>query len=116
MFSTSFSTVAAELATAAGSLRASTTLLQQALDLVHDPRGNLVLRGLRQLPLAVVRHEGDRVVGRVEADAGSSHVVVDDEIDVLVGEHSPLPVEARLPGLGAEAHEHLPVSFLLTEQ
>src|SRR5512132_2624464 len=107
MFATSFSTVAAELATAAGSLRASTALLQQALDLIHDPGGDLVLRRLRQLALAALRHERDGVVGRIEADAGSGHVVVDDEIDVLVGEHPALPLEPRRARLGAEADENL---------
>ena len=51
-FATSFSTVAAEIATAAGSLCASTALLQQALDLVHDPGRDLVLRRLLELALA----------------------------------------------------------------
>ena len=51
--------------------------------------------------------QGDLVVGAVEADVGASHIVVDDEIDVLVVQHRPLALEPVRTVLGAERDEHL---------
>src|SRR5918995_5045306 len=110
------SRVSADEATAAGSLRASTApLLEQALDLVHDPSGDRVLGGLGEPALAGPGQQRHLVVGRVEADAGSGHVVVDDEIEVLVCEHPPLALEPSLPHLGAEADEDLAVALAFAE-
>src|SRR5688572_7143735 len=109
------SSVSADEASAAGSLRASTALLEQALDLVQDPGGARVLRCPRAPPVARLRQQRHLVLGRVEADAGSGHVVVDDEIEVLVCEHPPLALEPRLPHLGAEADENLAVALALAE-
>ena len=47
---------------------------------------------------------------------GIGHVVVDDQIEVLVCEHPPLPLQAGLAHFGAEPDQHLPVSLLLAEQ
>ena len=57
----------------------------------------------------VVRDQQHLVVGALEADVGSAHVVVDDEVDVLLGEHRTLARETVLPALGAERDEHLAV-------
>ena len=57
--------------------------------------------------LAVAGDEHDLVVGAVEADVVPPHVVVDDEIDVLVVEHRPLALETGVAVLGAERDEHL---------
>src|SRR5688572_16594219 len=109
------SSVSADEATAAGSLRASTACLEQALDLVDDPGSDLLLRSAGKLALAGLREQRHGVFGGVEADPRNRHVVVDDEIEVLVCEHPPLAVEAGASRLGAEADEHLPVPLLLAE-
>jgi hypothetical protein len=62
-----------------------------------------------------VRHEDDLVVLGVEADVVAAHVVVDDEIHVLVRQHRAFPREAVLPALGAEGDEHLPFASGRTE-
>src|SRR5918994_3700407 len=110
------SSVSADEATAAGSLRASTApLLEQTLDLVHDPGRDRVLGSLGEPPVAGLRQQRHLVVGRVEADAGNGHVVVDDEIEVLVCEHPPLALQPGLAQLGAEADENLAVALAFAE-
>ena len=68
-------------------------LLEQPLDLVEDRAGDRTLRRLPDGPIAVVTDEHDLVVLAVEADVVAAHVVVDDEIDVLVRQHRPLACE-----------------------
>ena len=71
----------------------------------RDPR----LRRLGDALLPLARDQDHLVVLRVEADVGSGHIVVDDEIDVLVREHRALPLEPALAALGAEGDDHLAV-------
>src|SRR3954469_1310172 len=105
-FSTMRSTVRADVAASTG--RGSVDIEQRDRLVEHggrDPR--LRLLGDALLPLA--RDQEHLVVLRVEPDVGSGHIVVDDEIDVLVRKHRALPVEAALAPLGAERHDHLAV-------
>src|SRR3954454_8597831 len=105
-FSTMRSTVRADVAasTALGSVD-----IEQRNRLVEhrgrDPR----LRRLGDALFPLARDQEHLVVLRVEADVGSGHIVVDDEIDVLVREHRALPLEAALAALGAEGDDHLAV-------
>src|SRR5918992_495342 len=90
------------------SVRCSAT--DEPFDLVDDRGGDRRLRRLADAALAVVADEDDLVVQRVEADVLAAHVVVDDEIDLFVGQHAPLPLETFLAQLGAESDEHLAVA------
>src|SRR6266511_4580175 len=71
----------------------------------RDPR----LWRLGDAPFPCARDQDDLVVLRVEADVASRHIVVDDEVDLLVGQHRPLALEPGFPVLGAEGHDHLAV-------
>src|SRR5262249_17833184 len=98
-FSTTRSTVRADEAASTG---LGSVVMQERDRLVEhrgrDPR----LRRLGDPLLPVARDQDHLVVLRVEADVGSRHIVVDDEIDVLVREHRALSLEARVALLGAE--------------
>src|SRR5215208_6667547 len=83
--------------------------VQQGLRRVQDRCGDRSLRRLVEPLLAVARDQHDLVLVDVEADVVATHVVVDDEVDVLVGEHPALAGEAGLPRLGAEGDDHLAV-------
>ena len=66
-------------------------------------------RGTSRSPSRVT--SDDLVLVGVEADPVAAHVVVDDEIDVLVVRASPASARARpAPALRAEADEHLAVA------
>ncbi len=56
----------------------------QALHLIENRRGDLVLRRLRDQPLARTGHECDLVVLGLEADVLAPHVVEDEQVGVLV--------------------------------
>src|SRR3954471_20768424 len=71
----------------------------------RDPR----LRSLGDALFPVARDQKHLVVLRLEPDVGSGHIVVDDEIDVLVRQHGALALQATLAPLGAEGDDHLPV-------
>src|SRR3954452_8116645 len=71
----------------------------------RDPR----LRRLGDPLLPLARDQHHFVVPGVEPDVGSRHVVVDDEVDILVCEHRALPLEPLLSLLGAEGDDHLAV-------
>src|SRR5580765_4453531 len=105
-FSTTRSTVRADDAASTGF---GSVLIQQRDRLVEhlgrDPR----LRRLRDTPLPFARDEHHFVVLRVEADVGSRHIVVDDEIDVLDRDHRALALETGVALLRAEGHDHLAV-------
>src|SRR5438876_812385 len=79
---------------------------KQALHLVEDRGGDALLRRALDLALAGSRHERDCVVLRLEADSLTAHVVVDDEVDVLVREHRALAPEAGLAVVCAERDAH----------
>src|SRR3954451_18707637 len=105
-FSTMRSTVRADVAASTG--RGSVDIEQRDRLVEHrgrDPR----LRRLGDALLPLARDQEHLVVLRVEADVGSGHVVVDDEIDVLVREHGALAPAPGLAPLGAEGDDPLPV-------
>src|SRR5262252_8807897 len=105
-FSTTRSTVRADIVASTGF---GSVLIQQRDRLVEhrgrDPR----LRRLGDPLLPVARDQNHLVVLRIEADVGSRHIVVDDEIDVLVREHRAFPLETGLALLGAERDDDLAV-------
>src|SRR6476659_1562056 len=105
-FSTTRSTVRAEVAASTGR---GSALIQQRDSLVeHRGRDPRLLR-LGDALLPVAGNKEHLVVLRIEADVGSGHIVVDDQIDVLVREHRPFPLEAALAALGADGDDHLAV-------
>src|SRR3954453_4785632 len=105
-FSTMRSTVRADVAASTG--WGSVDIEQRDRLVEHrgrDPR----LRRLGDALLPLARDQEHFVVLRVEPDVRSGHIVVDDEIDVLVRKHCALPLEAAVAALGAETHDHLAV-------
>src|SRR5689334_20945042 len=72
-----FATMAATRSAGAGATAGSA---KQALHLVEDRGGDLVLRRLRGRARARRRQQGHLVVDRVEADVAPPHVVEDEEI------------------------------------
>src|SRR5581483_3730725 len=92
-------TIAATRSAAAGATAGSA---KQALHLVEDRRRDLVLRGLRNRPLARCAHEGHLVVYCVEADVGSRHIVEDEQIGLLVRELPARALEPTLALVGSE--------------
>ena len=76
-----FATIAATRSAGAGAKAGSA---KQALHLVEDRGCDLVLRRLRDRPLAAAaREERHFVVGRLEADVGAADVVEDEQVCVL---------------------------------
>src|SRR5947207_12349499 len=96
--------------------RSRTPHSQELLRSVENRRRDQLLRGLRHASLPGAAHEHDLVLRRVEPDVGAGDVVVDDEVDVLLVEHRPLSLEARLAVFGAEGDEHLAWSLPLAER
>src|SRR5690348_8907285 len=94
----------------------SGSLTQQLLGRIYDRRGNSVFRGLLDPPLAGRRDEHHLVVLGIEADVGTGHVVVDDEIDPFAVEFLARARETLGPGLGGEPDQHLAVRSLLAER
>src|SRR5919199_6333396 len=94
---------------------ASMPSLEQSLGLVEDRRRDPRLRRLRHLPLALRGDDRHLVLYGVEADVGSGHIVVDDEIDLLASELLPRPLEP-LPRLGREPDQDLAVPAPLAER
>src|SRR5712691_2681645 len=104
--STTRSIVCAEDAASTG--RGSVLIEQRDRRVEHrsrDPR----LRRLGDAPLPGAHDQDHLVVLRVEADIGSRHIVVDDEVHLLVCEHRALALEPGLALLGAEGDDNLPV-------
>src|SRR5215210_3755930 len=87
----------------------STRLLQTSHDFVEDSRRHALLRSLLDPPLAVRRDEDDLVVGSVEADVVSGHVVEDDQVGALVGQFLPRALQATLAAVGGETDQQLSV-------
>src|ERR671930_1344293 len=92
-------------ATACLSAASSITSLEQRLDLVQDRGGDPLLRRLGDPPLARRRDHDHLVLYGVEADVGSAHVVVDDEIGAFAVALLPRALEPALALVGREAHE-----------
>src|SRR6185295_17273266 len=65
----------------------------EALNLVEDRRGDLLLGPPPDLALAVGRHDRDLVLGAVEADVGARDVVHHHRVE-------PLPAQLRAAALG----------------
>src|SRR3954452_18068605 len=87
-------TIAPTMSAGAGATAGSA---KEALHLVEDQRGDLVLPGLRQAALAGRRHQCHLVVGRIEADVGARDVVEHDRVDVLARALLAGALEAALP-------------------
>src|SRR6266852_4526266 len=100
-----FAAIAATRSAGAGSTAGSA---KQALHLVEDRRRDLVLRRLREQPLALAGDERHLVVRRVEADVVAAHVVEDEQIGVLVRELLSRALEPEPALVGREADEQLP--------
>src|SRR5262245_30156117 len=86
-FSTTRSTVRAEVAASTGF---GSVLIQQRYRLVQHRGRDSRLRRLGDALLPLPRYQDHLVVGCLEPDVGSGHIVVDDEIHVLVREHRAL--------------------------
>src|SRR5262245_980461 len=97
---------AASLSTRSLPTASSIHSLQAGRHLVEDRRGDPFLRCFLDTPLARTRNEDDLVVGGVEADVVATHVVEDDQVDSLVAELLPRPLEPVLTAIGCEAHQH----------
>src|SRR3954452_1127693 len=108
-----FATIASTRSDGAGATARSA---KQALHLVEDLRGDLLLGGLRERALTTCRNERHLVVARLEADVASPHVVEDEQICVLVRELRPGTLEAGLAQVGGEADEHLARDALCAER
>src|SRR5438093_5879655 len=85
------------------------------LHLVQDRGGDLLLRRLRDRPLARLANEGHLVVPGLEADVAARHIVEDEEVCVLVRELLARALETALTLVGGEANEHLAGNTPLTE-
>src|SRR3954452_18437938 len=103
------SAAASAVASEPSTLRAHCSSMspQELLGRVEHGCGDARLRRLRHALLARGRDQHDLVLVGVEADVRPRHVVVDDEIDVLVSEHPPLALQSGLAALGAEGDDHL---------
>src|SRR5581483_300002 len=108
-----FATIAATRSAAAGAAAGSA---KEPLHLVEDRRRDLLLRRLRDEPLAGRRDDRHFVVRRLEADVGTADVVEDDEVGVLPVALLAGALEAALAVVGGEADEHLPRSPPLAER
>src|SRR2546423_6870951 len=94
---------------------ARSAIPQQGLHLVEDRGGDLLLRRLRDRPLASCSEERHLVLVRVEADVGSRDVVEDEEVGALARELLPRALEAGRARLGGEADEKLAVVAAVAE-
>src|ERR687883_1231097 len=93
-------------ATACLSAASSIPSFEQRLGLVEDRGGDPLLRRLGDPPLALRRDHDHLVLHGVEADVGSPHVVVDDEIGAFAVALLPRALEPALALVGREAHDH----------
>src|SRR5256885_3492274 len=92
-------------ATACLSAASSIRSFEQRLCLVEDRGGDPLLRRLGDPPLALRRDHDHLVVYGVEADVGSPHVVVDDEIGAFAVALLARTLQPALAFVGREAHE-----------
>src|ERR1700755_1602191 len=109
-----FSTIVAICPLGTGST-ARSAISQEGLHLVEDRRCDLLLRCLRNRPLAGWREKGHFVVGRVEADVGTGDVVENEEVGALPGKLLSRTLEAGVGRLGREADEELTVAAAFAE-
>src|ERR671924_651190 len=93
----------------------SIPLSQQRLGLVEDRGGHALLGRLGDPPLAVGRDDHDLVLYGVEADVGSRHIVVDDEIGAFAVALLARALEPALALVGGEPDEDAAVSALRAE-
>src|ERR687887_55110 len=93
-------------ATACLSAASSIPSFEQRLGFVQDRGGDPLLRRLGDPPLARRRDHDHLVLYGVEADVGSPHVVVDDEIGAFAVPLLARALEAALALVGREADEH----------
>src|SRR5437764_7095999 len=117
-FSTIRLIVAAAASTSTGCRSATVSsipLPEQHLCLVEDRGRDALLGRLRDPPLSIRRDDHDLVLYGVEADVGSPHVVVDDEIGAFAVALLPRAREPVLALVGCEAHEDAAVSPLRAE-
>src|SRR4051794_4445595 len=80
---------------------------KQPLHLVEHSGRDLVLGGLRDRALAAGRDQRHLVVGRVEADVRTRHVVEDEQIGLLLGELPSRALQAVGAVVGRESDEKL---------
>src|SRR5919108_3207598 len=92
-------------ATACLSAASSIPSFEQHLCLVEDRGGDPLLRRLRDPPLALRRDHDHLVVYGVEADVGSPHIVVDDQIGAFAVALLARALEPPLPLVGREPDE-----------
>src|ERR671931_164787 len=97
-------------ATACLSAASSIPSLEQRLGLVEDRGGDPLLRGLGNPPLALRRDHDHLVLYGVEADVGSPHIVVDDQIRAFAVALLPRACEAALALVGREPDEDAAVA------
>src|SRR5438270_7463911 len=98
--------------TATGCLSAASSIpsSEQRLGLVEDRGGDPLLRRLGDPPLALRRDHDHLVLYGVEADVGSPHIVVDDQIGALAVALLPRALEPALPLVGREPDEDAAVA------
>src|SRR3954449_1060922 len=99
-----FATIVSTRSAGAGAIARSA---KQALHLVENLCGDLVLGRLREGAFTACRDEGHLVVARLEADVASPHIVEDEQICVLVRALRAGAFEPGLPQVGREPDEHL---------
>src|SRR6266403_4906137 len=108
-----FATIAATRSAGSGARAGSA---KQALHLVENRGGDLLLRRLRDRPFAASAEQRHFVVARVEADVAAAHVVEDEQIGFLPCELVPRALEAGVSLVGGEADQHLIGSSPLAER
>src|ERR1700730_18809299 len=95
-----FATIAATRSAGSG---ASAGSAKQALHLVENRGGDLLLRRLCYRPLATSVDQGHFVIDRVEVDIAATDIVEDKEIGFLPGELVPCALEPTVAVVGCEA-------------
>src|ERR1700730_9882897 len=108
-----FATIAATRSAGSGARAGSA---KQALHVVENRGGDLLLRRLRDRPLATRAEQCHFVVGRVEADVGAAHVVEDEQIGLLRCELVACALEPAFALVGGESDQHLTGSAPLAER
>src|SRR4030088_180019 len=108
-----FATIAAARSAGSGARAGSA---KQALHLVENRGGALLLRCLRDRPLATCAEQCHFVVGRVEADVGAAYVVEDEQIGLLPCELVACALESTLALVGGKSDQHLTGGAPLTER
>src|SRR2546421_12472098 len=104
--------VSAADSTATGCLSAASSIpsSEQGLDLVQDRGCDPLLRRLRDRPLPARRDDHHLVLYGVEADVGSPHIVVDDELGAFAVALLARALEPALALVGRKPDEHAAVT------